>query len=511
MSGKKKDLLDSDSTSFQSDEDGSEMGHLSVSVSELNQLREHVKAMRKNMTQKNKDNLRNGLGSSNSSVVSGVGSTASSHVIHFEEVDINGGVVAFGAKGGDDSAAGLMLTDDNLSPEEHKRFFRYAIVSNVLFMIGALLYICGAHGDLQWAQDVQGLPESTDGSASSWQHDRHLASSWQQDADLDYQPGLRRFLQMQMDEDQDYNSVMWSDLPPDIQLALMILGHNQRTWDGAMTSSVEELPWSQLTDAQRDAAEIIGYNATEWDWVEEEEADAIAQSDQYYAASNGGGDDQVGDDQVGDDQAGDDQAGDDRVQAGDDQAADDQVGDDQAVDDQVGDDQVGDDQVGDDGITAAQVFDYGQGKNDDYFPATEAPTDEGTDEGTDADTEPATVAPTLANVAPVASTTPPAIDTTPVVDTPTPDTTAQVPQYNVDGAPVTEAPEAVAADTTTPQVIPTLQNAQSPTDLMVWGSFGWEELPPNAQKAFEILGYDEGTSSLADITCFVSERIISRI
>jgi len=36
-----------------------------------------------------------------------------------------------------------------------------------------------------------------------------------------------------------------------------------------------------------------------------------------------------------------------------------------------------------------------------------------------------------------------------------------------------------------------LSNAQSPEELMMWGTYTWENLPNEIQKAFEILGYDE--------------------
>ena len=81
-------------SSWNTDEDGSEMGHLSVSVSELNQLRQHVRAMRNNMTKRN--NL----------------APAGDNASVLEEVDLAGRSAG---------PAGLVVSDEVLTPEQKRR------------------------------------------------------------------------------------------------------------------------------------------------------------------------------------------------------------------------------------------------------------------------------------------------------------------------------------------------------------------------------------------------------
>ena len=78
----------------------------------------------------------------------------------------------------------------------------------------------------------------------------------------------------------------------------MVLGHNQRTWDNAMTSSIEELSWDSLTAEQKDAAKIIGYSAEAWDALKEQVDQMVADSEAAYTTADGG---YVGDDGFVDD------------------------------------------------------------------------------------------------------------------------------------------------------------------------------------------------------------------
>ncbi|CAB9528893.1 expressed unknown protein [Seminavis robusta] len=510
-----------DSSSFKSDEDGGEMGHLSVSVSELNQLRQHVIAMRKNMTQKNRQNM----------------APAADNVSVLEEVDLTGSRA--------NGAAGLVLAEENKTPEEKRRLFRLAVISNMFFMLGAILYICVAHGDLQWAKDVQGIPldvltADDDAAWKDFQKNRQTTAT----ANPPHVRHARTLTGgggggggMRNDQDQDFNGMMWGELPPDIQLALMVLGHNERTWDLGMTSSIEELPWNKMTKEQQDAAEIIGYTAEEWD-EEEEEMEQLWEATQqaYYDTDADDGapdddranddapeDDRVNDDRANDDAPDDDRANDDRApdddapededdRVNDDQAPeDDRVNDDAPQDDRVNDDAPQDDRVNDDAPQDDRVNDDApeddrvqdgddRVNNDDRAADDDEPEDDAVDDQTDdGDVTAGEVFGWYKGQHD---------DYYPEGSTPPPTTTAPVPKYNVDGGeiaqstpaaqavvtrpPVVETtPPATNAASTTQTSIPNLENARSPADLMVWGKYDWEDIPLKYQKAFEILGYNE--------------------
>jgi hypothetical protein len=438
--------------SFQSDEDGSEMGHLSVSVSELNQLRQHVRAMRNNMSSKNKK------------------SSSGDSVSVLEEVDLAAQNRANGS-----APAGLVVSDEALAPHEKKRVFRLAIIGNIVFVLGAILYVCVAHGDLEWAKDVQGIPVSVlqaddDATWNTWQQTGHARK-------LKVKMTSRN-LQMYRDENQDFNNMLWQDLPYDIKLALMVLGHNQRTWNNAMTSSIEETRWNNLTKEQREAALVIGYTADEWDGAldEEEEmweateatyytTDAPTDDEQDYDdryENDDEEDDQYGENQVDDQYDEDDQVDDQYDEEDDQYEEDDQLAeDDQYADDQV-DDEVMDDDMADDDKSVAAVLTAGE--------VYEQYKESG-----------AVVTPRPTS-APTNSPTPPPTTSAP-----------EVAQYTVDGdlipSSTTPADAAQRQQVTPAPEVP--RNVNSPEDLMIWGDYDWETLPVAVQKAFEILGYNE--------------------
>jgi len=456
--------------SFNTDEDGSEMGHLSVSVSELNQLRQHVRNMRTNMTGRSKN--------TSSDPVPAPGT------LSLEEVEIgrNGGTL------GSTGPAGLIVSEDAMSPEDKRARFRLSIIGNIVFVLGAILYVCVAHGDLEWAKDIQGIPTNVlnaddDATWRTWQNQQQQGQQSKEHQRRSLKLGVHRALGMQKDEDQDFNNMFWADLPADIQLALMTLGHNRKSWNNAATSSIEEQPWSNLTAAQKDAAKIIGYTKAEWNDEQEEENKLWEATQEAYFATDG--DDRAQDDRYEDDKAPDDDR---RGGRNDDKYEDDKYEDEAPDDDRREDDRYEDeeddryedkddryededDQLPDDdkAATAGEVFDwYKESANDHNYPE-------------DVGTGVVASRPTQAAQATVPPTTVP-----PTTPPPATDATQDKPQYTIDGAPI---PETKQTQLTVAPEIP--KDVTSPDDLMIWGEYDWEDLPDGVKEAFEILGYDE--------------------
>lgn len=478
--------------SFNTDEDGSEMGHLSVSVSELNQLRQHVRNMRENMTSSNK-NLR---------------TQSTSPTRHLEEVEI-------GRNASSAAGDGLVVSESALSPQEKRRRFRLAIIGNFMFALGSLLYICVAHGDLEWAKDIQGIPTKVlnaddDATWRTWQKHQSAQSQGKEPKER----GRTRRLAMQQDQDMDYNDMLWQDLPMDIQLALEVLGHNRHTWNNQETSSIEVQPWSNLTQEQKQAAKVIGYTKQEWDDEEERQEEAWEKTKEAYFSNDDaqmatdGGDDRYEDDDEGDDRAvdddrrNDDRRNDDRYEddryedddeddrvadddrrRGDDRYEDDEEEDDRYEDDdEEEDDRYADDDLPDDDktATAGEVFDwYKESNKDPNYPqevSTGAVTPRPTPQAAKA-TNPPTTAPPK-----------------PAAEQEKYTAGATAPEkppegYTIDGTPITNAPIPKEELTVAPQIAEL--DINSPDDLMIWGDYDWEDLPDGVKKAFEILGYDE--------------------
>ena len=242
-----------------SNDEDAEYG-MSVSATELNQLRQHVIAMRRQKATELLEEVDIGRTNNNNNNNNGNG---------------NG-------NGNGNQKEGLITatTETNYS----KRLFRLAIMSNMLFVFGAILYVCVAHGDLQWAKSIKGIPisvlEADDDAAWNSFLDKSTSINNDYGRDGNSRTGRvaaggdagNRLLQQQQQQGTDINDTLWVNLPTDIQLALMVLGHNQESWDSEATSSIEELPWAQLTDAQKNAAMIVGYNEQSWNAAEEEEA-----------------------------------------------------------------------------------------------------------------------------------------------------------------------------------------------------------------------------------------------
>lgn len=62
-----------------------------------------------------------------------------------------------------------------------------------------------------------------------------------------------------------YGDEWWTDLPPDIQEAFIILGWNETIWDNGIDPPSEDMDWTELTPEMQVAASFIGYTENTWD------------------------------------------------------------------------------------------------------------------------------------------------------------------------------------------------------------------------------------------------------
>ena len=57
----------------------------------------------------------------------------------------------------------------------------------------------------------------------------------------------------------------WDALPPEVREAFVVLGYTEEIWDADGDVPSQFLTWGELSAAQREAAETVGYDGKEWD------------------------------------------------------------------------------------------------------------------------------------------------------------------------------------------------------------------------------------------------------
>lgn len=129
-----------------------------------------------------------------------------------------------------------------------KKTLRLGMASNLVFLIGAALYLRMAVISLQFARE-NGVPEFVSSSSSS------TTSSATDDQNVDV----------------DYWLLYWNQLPAEAKAAAQDLGYDQQKWDSGGPVPESDLWWDCLSAEQMEAAMVLGYNQAEWDGVEEGE------------------------------------------------------------------------------------------------------------------------------------------------------------------------------------------------------------------------------------------------
>lgn len=222
---------------------------MSVSVKELQDLRNQVVQMRGDQKQRR-------------------GSSASS-VSSLGEHSFRGNVPCTTTNKEDQ----MVLTTADKASSDRRKMFRLAILSNILFVLATCFYIGKSHSHLHWMRDSRDIPKSVLMADDDLTWRNYLTSQSQQKRQQETRKLRKRDDKMQKKDETnpqqmtddfvemtvDYNEYRWVDLPANIRHALIVLGHNERTWEAQANVPTDKLKWSELKKAQQNAAEVLGY------------------------------------------------------------------------------------------------------------------------------------------------------------------------------------------------------------------------------------------------------------
>jgi len=155
-----------------------------------------------------------------------------------------------------------------------KRLVALTLLSNIFFIVGSALYVKMAAMSLRYSieyrdltaglasssfaaagtgTDVDGFDGPTMSSSGTTDGTTTETDGTGTDGTDDTSP-----------PSIDYDLLYWNDLPPTAQSAAQTLGYTQSIWDSGSTPENMDLWWDCLSEEQREAATLLGYDEIEW-------------------------------------------------------------------------------------------------------------------------------------------------------------------------------------------------------------------------------------------------------
>jgi len=91
-----------------------------------------------------------------------------------------------------------------------------------------------------------------------------LAEYWWEDLSASQKDAAARLGWDQGAWDSKYNDTSWDDLPPNANKAVTYLGFTKWAWDEGEWPAVGEKYWEGMTQEERNALYVLGYNGDNW-------------------------------------------------------------------------------------------------------------------------------------------------------------------------------------------------------------------------------------------------------